>query len=209
MNISLIRKIFKNKQFSVLDSTHESAVVVPIIKIGDKLHILFEIRSLSLKNQPGEICFPGGKIEEGESALDCAVRETSEELNIDRSNIEIIGKLACLVTPSNMTIYSFCGILNDIEFDSIKFNKHEVASVFPVPIDGLLNQEPLLSNMTIDLDSPRDFPFHLIQKERAYGQKAGICPVYFYKYEDHIIWGTTAKILKNFLDTLKQAELTF
>lgn len=207
MNISSIREAFKNKQFSTLDPVRESAVVVPIIKIDNKLHILFEIRALSLNNQPGEICFPGGKIEKNESALDCAIRETTEELNICKNNIEIIGKLACSVTPSNMTIYSFCGILNNIKFDSIKFNKQEVASIFTVPIDRLLNQTPLLSDMTINLTPPRGFPFHLVQKEKAYSWKVGICPSYFYKYKNHIICGATAKILKNFLDTLKQTGL--
>ena len=111
MDISLIRKTLKNRQFSILDSTHESAVVVPIIKINNETHILFEVRALSLNNQPGEICFPGGKIEKGENALNCAIREACEELNISKNNIEIINKLACLVTPFNMTIYSFVGFL--------------------------------------------------------------------------------------------------
>lgn len=203
MDISLIKKTLKNKQFSLLDSTREYAVVVPIIKVNDVLHILFEIRALSLTNQPGEICFPGGKIEKGESALDCAIRETHEELNISKNNIEIISKLACLVTPFNTTIYSFCGILNNTEFDSIKFNELEVSSIFSVPIDTLLNQNPLLSNMIINLNPPHDFPFHLIQKGEAYTWKTGVYPFYFYKYKNYIIWGTTAKILKNFLDTIQ------
>lgn len=203
MDIPLIKKMLKNKQFSVLDSTHESAVLVPIIKVNHETHILFEVRALSLNNQPGEICFPGGKIEKDESALNCAIRETSEELNISEDNIEIIDRLACLVTSFNMTIYSFCGILNNIRFDSIKFNEDEVASIFSVPINDLLNQEPLSSNMTVTLETPEDFPFHLIPGREAYEWKAGKCPVYFYKYKNYIIWGITAKILKNFLDAFK------
>ena len=69
MDISLIRKTLENKQFSILDSTLQSAIVIPIIKVNDELHILFEVRALSLNNQPGEICFPGGKIEKNEDAL--------------------------------------------------------------------------------------------------------------------------------------------
>lgn len=203
MDISLIRKILKNKKFNILDSTQESAVVVPIIKIDNQSHILFEVRSLSLNSQPGEICFPGGKIEENESPLSCAIRETSEELNVSKSDIEIIGELDILSTQFNMTIYSYCGILNNIEFDSIKFNKHEVESVFSVPINYLLNQNPISSNMTISLNPPSNFPFHLIEKGEKYKWKSGIYPVYFYKYKEYIIWGITAKILKNFLDTLK------
>ncbi len=209
MNIPLIKKVFKNRQFSIQDPAHESAVVVPIIKIDDKLHILFEIRALSLNSQPGEICFPGGKIEKGENALDCAIRETSEELNICKNNIEIIGKIARSETPYHITIYSFCGILNNIKFDSIKYSRDEVASIFTVPIDVLLNQEPILCNMAINLGPLQGFPFHLIEKEKTYNRKIGIRPVYFYKYKDHFIWGTTAKILKIFLDTIRQIDTTF
>lgn len=203
MDISLIKKLLENKQPTILDSVYGSAVIVPIIKVDGEPHILFQIRSFTLNSQPGEICFPGGKIEKDESALSCAIRETSEELNITENKIEIIGKLDYLLTPFNMSIYSFCGIINDVEFDSIKFNKSEVASIFSVPISELLDQEPEVSNMIINVEPSKNFPFHLIQNGEAYNWKEGAYPVYFYKYKDHIIWGITAKILKSFLDTIK------
>lgn len=203
MDIQLIRQIVNNKKPIILDTLYESAVIVPIVKVGKEYHILFQVRSLSLNRQPGEICFPGGKIEKGEDALHCAIRETTEELNITKDKIEIIGELDRLVTPFNMAIYSFCGILNDIELNSIKFNKEEVYSLFTVPIDELLKQEPQVSDMIIKTEPMSNFPFHLVQNRKAYDWKPGNYPVYFYTYNDYIIWGITAKILKSFLDSLK------
>lgn len=206
MDICAIKKIIKNKEASILDTIHESAVVVPLIEVDDELHILFEVRSHSLNSQPGEICFPGGKIENDESSMCCAVRETSEELNISENNIEIIGRLDYLMTPFNMAIYPYCGLLNNIKLDEIEFNRNEVSSIFTVPLKKLLLQEPKVSNMKINVEPLKNFPFHLIQNGSAYGWKAGKYPVYFYEYEDNVIWGITAKILKNFLDRINNAQ---
>ncbi len=203
MDIKLIKETIKNKKSVILDIIYESAVIVPIIKVDGDYHILFQVRSFSLNTQPGEICFPGGRLEDNEDAFSCAIRETSEELNISKDNIEILGELDYLVTPFNMAIYSFCGILNDVQFNSIGYNKDEVSSIFSVPIKELLKQEPQVSNMTIHTEPIDNFPFQLVQNGKAYDWKSGIYPVYFYKYKDHIIWGIIAKILKGFLDTLK------
>jgi len=203
MDIKLIKQIINNKKPTILDAIYRSSVIIPIIKVDENYHILFQVRSLSLNRQPGEICFPGGKIEKDEDAFNCAIRETSEELNICKDKIEIIGELDRLVTPFNMIIYSFCGVLNDVEFNSIKFNKDEVSSIFSVPISELLNQNPAVSNMIINTQPTENFPFHLVQNGKAYDWKPGTYPVYFYRYKDYIIWGITAKILKAFLDTFK------
>lgn len=203
MDIERIKQIINNKKPNILDTLYESSVIVPIIKVNEEYHILFQVRSFSLNRQPGEICFPGGKLEKDENPFSCAIRETSEELNIPEDKIEIIGELDRLVTPFNMVIYSFCGILTDVELDSIEFNKSEVSSIFSVPIKELLNQNPKVSNMIINTEPIENFPFHLVQNGKAYDWKPGKYPVYFYEYKDYIIWGITAKILKSFLDILR------
>ena len=68
------------------------AVILPILTIGGEEHILFEVRSSKLAWQPRDICFPGGRIEKSDaSALDAAIRETMEELGVERSDIDILG----------------------------------------------------------------------------------------------------------------------
>ncbi len=59
-----------------------SAVMIPLIKENDGYHILFEVRSNKLSQQPGEICFPGGRREQDETSMETSIRETCEELLI-------------------------------------------------------------------------------------------------------------------------------
>ncbi|NEU34154.1 CoA pyrophosphatase, partial [bacterium LRH843] len=64
-----------------MDEFLQFAVLVPLVQKQDELHVLFEVRAHHLRRQPGEICFPGGKIEPNDSTpQDAAVRETTEEL---------------------------------------------------------------------------------------------------------------------------------
>ena len=70
-------------------SKGSSAVLIPVIMKADGYHILYEVRAAKLRTQPGEICFPGGRIEPGEDPGEAAVREAMEELLIRRDQIEI------------------------------------------------------------------------------------------------------------------------
>ena len=123
---------FKNKAVSVSDSDHynESSVLIPILEHENNLCLLYEIRSENLKNQPNEICFPGGRIERGESKKQAAVRETAEELLIEPESIEIIGASDILITPFNTIIYPYVGTVKDYKGT---FN-NEVKEVFIVPL---------------------------------------------------------------------------
>ena len=104
-----IKKIFTN--FKPYISGHEymfkSSVLIPILNINSTPNIVFQVRSKNLKHQPGEISFPGGKIEEGETPLNCVIRETCEELGLTPDDIEIISPLHLFVTPHNIIYKSF------------------------------------------------------------------------------------------------------
>src|SRR5690554_5912484 len=118
-------------------------VLVPIINEDNQLHLLFEVRSHRLRRQPGEICFPGGKKEPGETFKETAIRETMEELNILRNNIEILGMLPSVSTHYNNIIYPFAAILHDVDSRNISFNKGEVDHIFTVPLRFFLENPPL------------------------------------------------------------------
>ncbi|ABR49066.1 NUDIX hydrolase [Alkaliphilus metalliredigens QYMF] len=180
-----------------------SSVLVPLIERDGELHVLFEVRSLQMNHQPGEICFPGGKIEKNEAPKEGALRETTEELNIKKDHIHIIGEIQPIITPFHMTIYSYCGILKDIAFEDIAFNPSEVHSLFTVPLRFLLEVTPLIHHVENKMYPKDDFPYHLIQSGRNYHWKTGDYEVYFYEYGDYMIWGITAKILNHFLKILK------
>lgn len=88
-----------------------SAVLIPLIKKDDGYHILFEVRSNKLSHQPGEICFPGGKKELGETSMQTAVRETCEELLVSKSDIKFYGPLDYFLSPAGMRIDTYLGEL--------------------------------------------------------------------------------------------------
>lgn len=174
------------------------AVLLPLVEHEGQICILFEQRAKELKKQPGEICFPGGRIESSDQdAAAAAIRETCEELGIEEKDIVIIAPLDCLVTPFNVIIYPFlCEIKN---FRYIRPNHGEVESVFCVPLEYFLSTPPLYHYIYLRMLPPEDFPYELIPRGKEYDWREGIYPEYFYKWKEHVIWGMTARILHHFL----------
>ena len=183
----------------------KSAVLIPLIQFQDETCVLFEKRSSLLKQQPGEICFPGGRIEtsDGEPAI-AAVRETCEELGLVTEDVELIAPLDTMVTPFNLIIYSFVGYIQD--FNKIKPNYDEVEEVFYVPVNFLLNNEPILKKLFLRMDMPEDFPFELIPHGKNYPFRQATYPQHFYIWQDRVIWGMTARILNHFLHLLNNCD---
>ena len=203
-NIDNILNKVRNRSAKPLGIRANFAILVPLIYIKGDIHVLYEIRSSSLKTQPGEVSFPGGGVEKNETFLQAAIRETEEELNISRKNIEIIGEMDYIMMPFNIGIYPYLGVLKEIDFNDIYYSTDEVQDIFTVPLDFLLENEPERYDMVIQPEVKNNFPFHLIRNGKAYDWRSGIYPVYFYKYKDYIIWGMTARMTKNFIDIIKQ-----
>jgi len=108
------------------------AVLIPLINISGVMHLIFEKRSNKLKRQPGEICFPGGKLEENETLQECAVRETEEELLVFQNQIEVIGPGDVYISPFNLMIHPYIGVIREYENT---FSTDEVEEIIKVPID--------------------------------------------------------------------------
>ena len=175
-----------------------SAVIIPVIKINEEVKVLFEVRSKKLNSQPGDICFPGGRIDKGETPKEAALREISEELGI--GNIEIINELDTVVRYDGIIIHPFVGVINDIE--EININGDEVDHIFFVPLDYFINHKYLEVNSKIKIDRPKDFPYDLIVNKENYKFREASYRSLFYKYEDYNIWGITAEMLQDFLNKL-------
>ncbi len=180
-----------------------TAVLLPLIKKNNEFHILIEVRSSNLNSQPGEVCLPGGKKEDGELPILSALRETTEELNLKESQIEIFGGIDTIITPFNLIVHPFVGYLEIDNIDEIKCNKDEVDHVFTVPLQFFIDNTPKVYDIKNHFKFPSNFPFKKIPKEENYPWKKGIYPVYFYEYDEYIIWGITAKIINNFLSIIK------
>jgi peroxisomal coenzyme A diphosphatase NUDT7 len=203
MNLNELKKRIKKHEVKALNIFHYYSIFIPVIEVDAELHLLYELRSEELKRQPGEISFPGGRIEKDEGVVEAAVRETCEELNINQDNLEVWGELDYMVTPYNMIVYSCAGLIKDLNISELKVNRNEVEEVFTVPVDYLLNYEPELYNMTCSINELNNFPYHLIQNGKEYQWREGSYPIYFYRYKERIIWGFTALMTKNFLDLIK------
>ncbi|EOC99246.1 NUDIX hydrolase [Caldisalinibacter kiritimatiensis] len=202
MDLQYIEAKIKNREPKELGINAKYAVLLPLIKVDNQLHILYQVRAYDLDVQPGEVCFPGGRVEQGEGLQEAAIRETYEELGIDIDKIKIIGELDYVVTPYNFSLHPFLGVLEDIDIKDMNLNKDEVHKVFTVPIEYFKNNTPKLHKIKIKVDVEEDFPFYLIPEGRQYKWRTGKYPVYFYQYQDYIIWGMTARITKNFIDTV-------
>lgn len=178
-----------------------ASVVVLLVEADNKLNILFEVRAKHMRSQPGDISFPGGKIESDEIEKEAAIREVCEELGLDRTDFEIISPLNILVTHYDLLIHPFLGYIKN--FENIKINKDEVDHIFLVPLEYLINIEPRAEINKILVDRTSDFPFHLINGGERYKFKEGKYKSLFYTYNEYVIWGITAKILEDFLNKIK------
>lgn len=191
-----VPEILGNKDFS------KYAILLPLIEKNGEIHILFEVRSHDLRNQPGDICFPGGRIDlEDQTEEDTAIRETIEELGIKREEISDIFPLDYIVSPFGMIVYTFAGTIDS----AARFtpNPPEVDHIFTVPLSFFLNKEPKVYRVNFDIQPEESFPFDLIAGGENYNWRTRQADEYFYIYEDKVIWGLTAKILAHFMEIIR------
>lgn len=207
MDIDKIISKVEDYQPKPMDNKGEYAVLIPLILDDGQWEIIYEFRAMDLKRQPGEISFPGGRVEKGESFKQAAIRETMEELLIDRRNINLIGELNYLVSNGDYTIYCFMGLITGVDFNDIKPNKDEVDHIFTVPLEFLLNNSPDEYFLDLETKINDEFPYNLIPNGDQYKfSSSGKHSVLFYKYKDYNIWGYTAKMTRHFINIIKDLE---
>lgn len=191
---------FRDREPKSLGVYQYYAVLVPLVEKDGELHILYEVRAESLKRQPGEVCFPGGRIENNESAEECAVRETSEELNVKKSDIRIIAQMDFLHTYSNFTLYSLLGVIDYEVVSKAKVNPDEVKETFLVPVSFFAENEPEMYYFDVLPNIGPDFPYEKINLKDGYNWRKGKSTVPIYRYGDRAIWGMTARITNHLMD---------
>ncbi|MBW8347866.1 CoA pyrophosphatase [Bacillus sp. IITD106] len=200
----LKEQLNQNKSLFIGEETaFRSAVLIPLVQVENEWHVLFEVRSSNMRNQPGDICFPGGKIDAtDESPLAAALRETYEELGVDTQKVTILGQLSPFIAFPSFVIYPFIGI---IDYDQIihSYNKEEVAEVFTVPVNWLLDYEPYMHLVSLEPIPSTDFPFEKIMNGAGYQWRSRSMEEWFFDYEKYTIWGFTARILKHFIEVIK------
>ena len=181
--IDRIRTLLSSRERRVIEHAPflRAAVLVPLFKKGEECHILFTKRSEQVKYHKGEISFPGGGVDAEDSKLEeTALRETAEEIGLKGRDVQILGVLDDVVTISQYIVTPFVGFFPYPY--PFKLSPVEIAELIEVPLSFLLKR---------DCFSEREI-FRGGQNEI----------VYAYQHGEHVIWGATARILKQFLDLL-------
>ena len=200
MQIENILNELKDRTPALMGHQHfkRSSVLIPLIEINGEAHILFEVRSMNLRSQPGDVCFPGGRMDpEDKSPAHTAIRETSEELGITEQDISEPIPLDYIVNDLGRIIYPFIGKLKDIE--NITPSPDEVDHIFTVPLSFFLENAPEKYKVHLEIQPEDNFPYHLIVGGEDYEWRIRALEELFYRYDDRTIWGLTAKILTHFI----------
>ncbi|WP_066719185.1 NUDIX hydrolase [Clostridium sp. Marseille-P299] len=201
-----MKEQFSTRQPDIIgeEKFRQYSVFVPMIDISGVTYLLFEKRSNKLRRQPGEICFPGGKREEGESFQDCAVRETVEELLIQQQQIEVIGPGDIYISPFNLVIHPFIGVIHNYQ-DT--FSTDEVDQIIKIPLDFFRNHQPEKFESKLINEPPEDFPYEWIPGGIKYPWDKGTFDILFYQYEDFRIWGMTAQIANSVVKLMEKYNI--
>jgi len=157
-----------------------AAVLVPIVEHPEPTVLLTQ-RAQHLPDHPGQISFPGGKIEKADAhPLDSALREAEEEIGLDRGHVEPLGYLDLYMTTLG---YRIVPVIARVKPGfALKLNVSEVDATFEVPLDFLMDQNNV---------------------QRHSREWQGMTRHYFaITFGDRYIWGVTAGILRNLYDRI-------
>ena len=201
INVRDIEEKLKKRPVGTVDWYKFFSVTIPLIETEEGLSMVFEVRAAGLKTPPGDICFPGGRMEEGETALQCALRELKEETGIPPSELRVLGQFDTLHEFSGHTLYTFAVSLAPQALQKARLNQEEVAELFTVPLKFF--EENTAEIYDIDVVSDvSDFPYDKTGISPDYKWRKGKNLLPLYRYEDKIIWGITARIVKWFIEQI-------
>lgn len=203
MDLKAVRGACEGHAFEQIISpgARSAAVMFPVTEdASGKCCLLFEVRSPKII-QGGEICLPGGRVEDGESPARAVIRESAEELLLEEKQIRLTAPMFTMYGAGGAYIYSY---LAELEGYRGTFSPEEVESVFLLPVDELLEMEPLVCTAPYTAELPEDFPYHLIPGGRNYPWRKRLRRYYFYETRFGVIWGMTGELVYHFLQFLKK-----
>lgn len=155
-----------------------SAVLVPLYEEKGDVFVVLTRRAQHLRSHQGEVSFPGGAVEAGETHWDAARRESFEETALPAGDVELIGELDHLQTYSSRSyIVPFVGVVPTRP--DLVANPEEVEKILHVPLDELLLPETY--------------------REENWGLTPLDHRLYFFELYGDTVWGATAFVLHNLL----------
>ena len=159
-----------------------SAVLAVVADGPNGAEVLLTRRSLQMRSHRGEVSFPGGRLDPGETSVDAALREAHEEVGLHPTAVEVVGQLHPIGTwVSRSWIVPIVARL-----------------VAPLPI------VPELSGLTSEVDRVMWVPLHDLTQPGTFREEwwhtaIGERPIYFFELDDETVWGATARLLYQLL----------
>lgn len=158
-----------------------SAVLVPLYDQDGELHVILTRRARSLRTHKGEVSFPGGRADPGETYVQAALREANEEVLLDPSLVEPLGELDHLTTITRRA--------------------------YIVPVVGLISGRPELGRNPDEVDAVLHVPLSELMapgvfREERWGEGDNSRPVFFFELVGDTVWGATAALLRQLLAML-------
>ena len=201
MTISDFRRQYENHRPTLQGAKHNYAVLVPLVETADGLCLLYEVRSAAIA-QPGEVCFPGGRIEKGETPVTAALRETREELGIPAEAITVLGELDFLYLRSDRLMYPVLASVTSDAVAHMQISHHEVSDTFLLPLQWLQEHPPKVYRYPLKPMVDADFPYETVQVSDDYQWADGHMEVPVYAGLTHTLWGLSARITHHLIDQM-------
>lgn len=203
MELKGLEALLKDRTPGLMDSKRAYAVLVPLVEQNGELCLLYEVRARTLRRQPGEVCFPGGRMESGETPEVCALRETFEELSIPPEGVRLLGRLDFIAHRANFLMHPVVGVVEEDALRAMRPSAAEVEEVFFVPLSYLLKMPPIEYTYELVPTPAEHFPYELIGIPKDYPWQKGRENVPVYPWRGRAIWGLTGRITRNLVTFLR------
>ena len=167
-----------------INKTKPAAVLLLLYPNDNQIFFYLTKRTENLKYHKGQISLPGGSKERGETLLETALRETEEEIGVNKNQISILGNITPLFIPvTGFMMTPFIGFISKKPL--IKLDSMEVADIFSVNILDLINNDKLITYRQI---------------------KGKNLNIPYFSLNNHQVWGATSMVLSEFKDIIHLIE---
>ena len=171
--------------FSEIDLNEETrlkcaAVLIPLVWYDEEWHLLFTRRTDTVESHKGQVSFPGGACDEGETTPEeTALREADEEIGIYPNDVKVLGRLSNLIT---ITYFRVTPVVGVVRWPAVfRVGAHEVARIFTIPLAWLANPA-------------NRWQFEMPGRTRSL--------IAYHPYDGELLWGATARMTVDFLGVL-------